>query len=176
MYGNEAALPGGHPAEMGNGMKVTVKTGAKARGEDPEVIVYCDEENSRIRALLDFIHTMELRLVGVDGATSCPLRPEDIFYFETVDGRVFAYLESSVWQIGRSLEALEKELGNSWNGGFIRISKSCIVNLNHVELLTSIMGNRILMRMENGEEVVVSRHYASLLRAYLKAGREDGDE
>ena len=171
-----AALPGFYPAGLGKEMKVTVRTGGKAPGEEPEVVIYCDEENSRTRALVDFIHAMELRLVGVDGSSSCPLRPEDIFYFETVDGRVFAYLESRVWQIAKSLEALEKDLGNSWNGGFLRISKSCIVNLNHVEQLTSIMGNRIQMRMENGEEVIASRHYASLLRAYLKAGREDEDE
>lgn len=162
--------------ELGNEMKVTVRTGVKAPGEETEVVIYCDAENSEVQALKNFIRSMELKLLGMDGANTCQLRPEDIYYFETVDGKVFAYLEAKVWQIAKSLETLESELGNSWDAGFFRISKSCIVNLKHVKQLTSTMGNRILMRMENGEEVMVSRHYAKMLRAYLKAGKEGEDE
>lgn len=157
-------------------MKVTVKTGRKAPGEETEVVIYCDRENSSTRALQSFIRAMEMRLVGLDGSSSCQLRPEDIFYFDTADGKVFAYLESRVWQVAKSLETLEKELGGLWDVGFFRISKSCIVNLRHVEQLTSTMGNRIVMRMENGEEVIVSRHYARRLRLYLKAGKGEADE
>lgn len=152
-------------------MKIKVITGKRHPGEEPEVIIYCNEENQEVKQLVRLIRAMDVRLTGSNENLSCSLRPEEIYYFESVDGRVFAYLEKKVWQVPHSLEGLERLLKAGSGSSFFRISKSCIINLDHVDHLTSMMGNRIMARMENGEEVIISRHYAGRFRDYLKCGR-----
>ncbi len=152
-------------------MKINVITGKRRPGEEPEVVIYCSEENQEISRLVKLIQSMDIRITGCNENVSCRLRQEDIYYFEAVDGKVFAYLEKEVWQVSHSLESLERLLKAGRGSSFFRISKSCIINLNHVEHLTSMMGNRIIARMENGEDVIISRHYAGIFRDYLKYGR-----
>ncbi len=108
------------------------------------------------------------KLTGdADGETLLFL-PGDIFYFEAVDGRVFAYLEKSVVAVSASLEKLEEQLGES---GFVRVSKSVVMNVNEVRAFQGMMGNRIIATMNNGEQIIVSRHYAKEVRAFLKGGK-----
>ena len=152
-------------------MKIKVITGKRQPGEEPEVIIYCEEENQEVRRLVSLIRSMDLRIAGSKDNISCSLRPEDIYYFEAVDGKVFAYLEQKVWQVPHSLEGLERLLNAGGGSSFFRVSKSCIINVDHVEHLTRMMSNRIMARMENGEDVIISRHYAGMFRDYLKYGR-----
>lgn len=154
-------------------MKVKIIAGCVQPDKEAEVVIYCEKEDREILDLQRYIHSLGIRVTGSSQGITRRLLPEEIFYFEAVDGKVFAYLEEKVWQVNQSLEALEKELSGRRDMGFFRISKSCMVNLKHVEELISTMGNRIMAQMENGETVIVSRHYAKLLRAYLKAGKED---
>ncbi|MBD5460004.1 MAG: LytTR family transcriptional regulator [Lachnospiraceae bacterium] len=133
--------------------------------EEVEVVIYCTEETERVRELRDAILAKERRYRGTDGDRSALLDPEEIFYFESVDKKVFACLASRVWQVSGSLERLEKELAGR---NYLRASKSVLMNLGRVEEFTSTMGNRIIATMENGEKIVISRHYARRLRMLLK--------
>lgn len=149
-------------------MKVRVITREHGTGEEPEIIIYCDRKDEEAERLLKLLEALEIRILGSREKVSRQLKPEEIYYFETVDGRVFAYLKEEVWQVQKSLEELSRILEDVRGGGFFRAGKSCIINLRHVEQLTSIMGNRISAKMENGEEVIISRHYARLLRICLR--------
>ena len=157
-------------------MKVRVEENTKALMEEAEAVIYCHERTEEISSVENYIRGLGIRLLGTCGEQSCYLKPEEVYYFEVVDGRTFAYLEEKVWQVGKTLEALENIFGGSASLGFFRISKACIINLHHVEHFTSTMGNRIIATMENGEKVIVSRHFARLLRAYIKAGKEQTDD
>jgi len=156
-------------------MKITVMEGKRLPGEEPELVVYCHKADRNIEAICKYAGNMGSYLIGINGNDTCRLEPEDILYFETVDGKVFAYLKEKVWQVGKSLEALENQYSGGMGIDYFRVSKSCMVNLKYVEHLTSTIGNRIIAHMENGEMVMISRHYAKLLRAYLKAGKGDED-
>lgn len=60
-----------------------------------------------------------------DGATY-PLRPEDIYYFESIDDKTFAYCEKDVYECSLRLYELEQQFARA---DFVRISKSCILNI-----------------------------------------------
>ena len=49
----------------------------------------------------------------------------------------------------------------------IHICKSAVINLHRIRSLKSRTGGRIEASLENGERLVVSRHYAPLLRERL---------
>ena len=135
---------------------------------DEEIIILCRQKNERIDRLKQFIEGFDMGIKAFDNDTFRTLKPADILYFEVVDNKTFAYLYDSVWQVSFTLEKLETDLASY---GFFRISKSCMLNLKQVNHFTSSMGSRITATMENKEEIIVSRHYAKILREKMKAER-----
>lgn len=79
-------------------MKVRVVMREQPRGEEPEVMICCDRKDGEVERLLKMLEALEIRISGSREKVSRQLKPEEIYYFETVDGRVFAYLKEEVWQ------------------------------------------------------------------------------
>ena len=52
----------------------------------------------------------------------------------------------------------------------MRISKSCVVNLNRIKSIRPDFGGKIIATMQNGERIFVSRQYASELKLKLGIG------
>lgn len=94
-------------------------------------------------------------------------------YLESVDGVVYAYLADRVLQVKISLWTAAAGFEGR---GFLRCSKSMVINLYKISHLKSEPGNRICATMENGEQVMISRKYAKDLRQRLKGGAEEDEE
>ncbi|MBQ5332546.1 MAG: LytTR family transcriptional regulator [Oscillospiraceae bacterium] len=54
----------------------------------------------------------------------------DIYYFEAVDERIFAYSESKAFEVRGRLYEIERKLSES---SFLRCSKSTVINLMKIE-------------------------------------------
>ena len=126
-------------------------------------------EESALRFVREYLEADPQKFCGVCNGETIFYEPSQVYYLECVDGRIFAYLEKKICAISQSLEKMEQVLGDR---GFFRCSKSMLLNLNYIDRFQSTMGNRITATLLNGEQVVFSRHYAKLLRAYLREGRE----
>ena len=85
------------------------------------------------------------------------IRVEDVLYFEAVGELVFAYLENQVYEIRRRLYQIEEKLAQK---NIMRASKSVLLNVEHIVSVRSALNGRLYARMENGEEVLISRNYA----------------
>ena len=92
------------------------------------------------------------------------LSPSEVVYCESVDDHTFLYTSAAVYQTALSLAELEGRYGSL---GLFRAGKSSIVNLHRVRALKSQPGGRIEVTLETEERLVVSRHYAPLLRERL---------
>lgn len=91
----------------------------------------------------------------------------DIVWGEVVDEKVFIYTASEMYQTTLGLGMLESR----WERlGLFRCAKSTLVNLNAIQALRSLGGNRIEATLKNGEKIVVSRRYAPLLRERIQDG------
>ena len=85
------------------------------------------------------------------------IRVEDIFYFETVDGLVFAYTMDSVYEIKGRLYQVEEKVKRR---NICRASKTMLVNVEHIISVRTALNGRLYARMENGEEILITRRYA----------------
>lgn len=92
------------------------------------------------------------------------IRIEDILYYEVVDGIVFAYTASDFYRIKGKLYQVEESLKRS---DICRASKTMLVNMNHIESVRTALNGRLYAKMENGEEILITRKYAKLVAEYF---------
>lgn len=96
------------------------------------------------------------------------LKVKNIFYFESVDKKIFAYLEKEVYQVDESLNKLQEEL---YSEGFVRINKSNIININHIKAIKPEASMRVRAIMDNDEFLIINRSYKTGFKNYLKERR-----
>ena len=139
------------------------------QGEE-EVIIRYAQMTGQIQAIVNIVQGSGDKVRAAWENQTFLLNPEDIYYFESVDGGTFAYTDNRVGKVPESL----MELAVCYEGrGFFRCSKSMVLNIYKISYLKSEPGNRIRATMENGEEVLISRRYAKQLRQILKGEEKD---
>ena len=95
---------------------------------------------------------------------SVPL--DTILYIESIDRKTFFYDKRRVFEGKETLSSLENKLDNSL---FVRISKSCIVNIAFIASSYPMDNHRIGLVLKDGERLVVGRTYAEKLESRLSA-------
>ncbi|MBS7525964.1 LytTR family transcriptional regulator DNA-binding domain-containing protein [Fusibacter paucivorans] len=84
-----------------------------------------------------------------------------IFYIESVDEKTFLYLANDIFETDQRLYMWEAQLEHT---SFVRISKSTILNTDKLESIRSMLGGKMEATMQNGEKLIISRHYLSAFR------------
>ena len=131
-------------------------------GEE-SLILRCPDPNApHIRALLALLRDADKRIPARSQDAHCFLHPADVLYAEYVDRSVFLYTCDSVLTTPLSLSELE-----SLSCAFVRCAKAMVVRLGAIPHLKSRAGGRILATLQNGEQILISRHYAAALRSAL---------
>ena len=92
------------------------------------------------------------------------LDTEQILYIEAVERNTFVYTRDDSFEIDLRLYEVEQELLEQ---GFIRISKTSIINLKKIQSLKADVNRKIRVTLINGEQISVSRMYADELRKRL---------
>lgn len=90
----------------------------------------------------------------------------EILYFEADGELVFAYTKEEIFQIKLRLYQVE-EIAKSTE--IIRVSKSHLINMKKIESVRPALNSRLYVKMPNGEEVLVSRKYAHVLKDAMAA-------
>lgn len=133
--------------------------------DEPEVILKYKTLDDDMLHILSFLKSQSQKVLAFKERTQTLLLiPSDILYCESVDDKVFLYCDDDVYQTPLSLLELENQYSSL---GFFRISKSMVINLNRITKLSSCASGKIHALLANNETVIVSRHYAPLLRQTL---------
>jgi DNA-binding LytR/AlgR family response regulator len=133
-------------------------------GTEPELIIRCNEMDDSLLQLITAIQSTAKRLIADDKAKIHIINPNNVFYFEAVDNKVFIYCRETVHEIKKKLYQIEEEYENS---DFFRASKSVILNLSKIEALSPALNGRFEALLQNGEKVIISRQYVSELKKKL---------
>ena len=113
--------------------------------EAVEIIIKCGLIDARLEKLIEQVRLYFFSVAAKRDGKTFQLRLEDIFYFESVDSHTFAYTEKEVYECSMRLYELEDQIAKT---DFVRISK-------------------MEAELENGEKVVVTRHYVEALKKKL---------
>ncbi|MDE7002156.1 MAG: LytTR family transcriptional regulator DNA-binding domain-containing protein [Lachnospiraceae bacterium] len=143
-------------------MKITITE--PGEGEEDEIIVRCRHMDQQLLKLIYAIKAGRERITALQNGDYFQVAPDEIYYFEAVDSKVFLYLEKEVYETKLKLYELEEIFRNT---DFFRASKSCIVNLSKVKRLSPAFNGRFEALMRNGERVIISRQYVPVLKQKL---------
>ena len=111
-----------------------------------------DETNAVISRLTDTLRYIE----GTYEDKKVSVALADIFYIETVDRKTFAYTKDMCVEIKEALRDIIEEFSKI---GFVRISKSSVVNLYKIKKLQGDINMRVIIYMKNDEKLVMNRSY-----------------
>jgi DNA-binding LytR/AlgR family response regulator len=143
-------------------LKITIVD--KQPDEEDEILVKCSTLDDSIVKLLNSFKSGKGKLVFYKDDKIVLFEPKDIFYFESVDDRVFAYTKDAVYESKEKLYQLEQELPPH---DFMRANKAVILNLNKVQSLSPAFGGRFEAVLKNECKIIISRMYVAALKEML---------
>lgn len=144
-------------------MKITINESETL--EDIEIVVNCKRVDENLLKMIAAIRAFDRKITGTKEGKLFVLEVDDIYYFESVDKKTFMYMDKDVYENTMRLYELEEKFSNS---DFFRASKSTIINLSKVKVITPIFGGKLEVVLENDEKLMVSRQYVPLLKSKLE--------
>ena len=150
---------------MGERLFMKIRINQDKTMSEIEVIVNCPTVDARVRNLLDALRQCAVSLTGMaEDMTVCvPLHT--ILYIESINRKTFFYDGNRVFRCKDSLTALESLLEQY---RFLRISKSCIVNIAQVASTYRCDNHRLGLLLRNGERLEAGRVYAAKVRERIQ--------
>jgi len=145
-------------------MKITINTAS--RYAETEIVVNCNRMSDDIEKLLTALRTLDLKLTGRKDGRLYIIEVTDVMYIESTDKRTFLYTLNDIFESPFRLYELEIKLPDS---DFLRASKNCIFNINHVKSIKPDLDRRLIITMEKDIKLLVSRQYSTAVKQKLEA-------
>ena len=92
---------------------------------------------------------------------------DEIYYFETVERKVFIYTKEEVFQLQGSITDVERMMMDS---DLVRVSRTCIINTDHLQEIRQLKNSRLEATMDNNEKIIVSRKYLREIKNVFRRG------
>ena len=132
--------------------------------EEDKVIIRCRELDENLLRLIQGLKMNQDTIIAHDKNMTYMLEPEEVFYFESVDNRVYIYCKNKVFESKQKLYEIESCFENSM---FFRASKSVILNIKKIKCITPAFSGRFEAVLKNGEKIIISRQYVGDLKTKL---------
>lgn len=144
-------------------MKVRVEIIEASQEERATLEVY--RVTDELKQVIDRLKIKNEVLIGLCDGAQHRVQLNSIYYIEGVEKKTFVYTENQVYEISERLYQLVEKYEEF---GFLRISKSVILNIDKVESVKAGLNARFEVRLSNGEKVIVSRSYVKELKRRLQ--------
>lgn len=143
-------------------MKISININPEL--SDTELVINCNGLTAETENIIAALRMVNNQMTVIRDGETHILDISKIAYIETVDRRTIVYTQDDCYESKLKLYEMEEKL---CSGGFLRISKSCIVRLKFIRSLKADFDRRIRITLENGEQLIVSRQYADELKKRL---------
>lgn len=153
-------------------MKINLYEDKKLTSE--HVDVYYTDMRPLISQLIDTVRSERPSLSGrpadedLDDGEEILLDPKDIYYLDHIDRKLFAYTRNGVFRVMNTLASCEEML---WEYGFVRVSKSNLINIYKIKQLKPDLNMKVYASFDNGERICINRSYKKNFNEYLQRMR-----
>lgn len=152
-------------------MKINLKKNEKLNENEFIIDLQYSLETQSLKHLIDYINDYELRyenkvIVQDDKYSLIEIKYNDIIMFYSDKKYNYCKTKNNTYRVKSKLYELEQI-----NLDFIRISKCCIINIKHVEKFDISETGKIVVKLDNSTEAIVSRRKTSNIMKYLENRR-----
>lgn len=152
-------------------MEVNLKINEELEKNEIVVEIQYSSKNKYFQHFVDYINNYELDyrnkvIVLSDNYELVEVEYKDIIMFYSDKKYNYCKLKDRSYRVKSKLYELEEI-----NADFIRISKNCIVNIKHVEMFDISKTGKIVVRLDDFTEQVVSRRKTKDIMKYLEDRR-----
>ena len=120
------------------------------------VTIEYPEYTESTASIIHKIKSMDISLSAGIGDQKLRIDLSDIYYIENVDRKLFIYTKKDVYRYDSTMSEVESLLGDT---NMVRISRTCIMNTDHLKEIRQIKNSRLEALMDNEEKLMVSRKY-----------------
>ncbi len=132
-----------------------------------KVIIEYPEYNESVKTLVHKISSMEMSFsAGIDGS-KVKIGLSEVYYIENVERKLFIYTEKEVYRLDYSMPEIE---AMTLDTGLVRISRTCIMNTDHLKEIRQVKNSRLEAVLDNGEIIIVSRKYLKDIKRIFQKG------
>ena len=124
--------------------------------EENYLELHYDSIDEETNAVLDRLRDTLRYIEGTFEEKKVTIALTDIFYIETVDRKTFAYTKDMCVEVKEALRDIIEEFSNI---GFVRISKSAVVNIYKIKKLQGDINMRVIIYLKNDEKLIMNRSY-----------------
>lgn len=132
--------------------------------EDIEILIRSPKLTPELEQILAALYLTERKITVTNGAETALLDAAEIVYAESVERKTFVYTKTECQETKLRLYELEELLEPC---GFLRISKSCLVQVKMIRSVRTEIARKLRLTLETGEQIIVSRQYADVLKQHL---------
>ncbi|MCD8148776.1 MAG: LytTR family transcriptional regulator DNA-binding domain-containing protein [Clostridiales bacterium] len=127
------------------------------------VDIHYREQNSQINGLFRYLEALD----SIHGKNDQGIRVipvSDVYFFETVDRKTWAYLEKDVYEVEPGIHKILEEFSGK---GLVQISRSMCVNVFKIDYIQADLNMRYKIFLTNGETVIMNRSFKKDFFSYL---------
>ena len=137
----------------------------QVEGQPLTVIIEYPRWSESIDTLAKKIAGMDLTFTGRLEDRSVNISISDIYYIENVERKLFLYTVEDVYRFDGSMSDIEDKIAET---GFVRISRTCIMNTDYLKEIRQIKNSHLEAVMDNDEKLIVSRKYLPEIKKIFK--------
>ena len=137
-------------------MDINLVTNLSKDYTNVKVTIEAPEMNDDIKMMVDIIESFsnsKKNLISYSDGKKYILSTNDILYFYSEGKKNYCKTENGIYQVKEKLYELE----NTLNNNFVRISSSCIINLNYIKCFESAFSRNIEVVFKDNSVQYVSR-------------------
>ncbi len=142
-------------------MRVEIRISADI--QEPYIVLYARQMTPELQAFAASLGGEEQVFTAMHGERMVILQPQEIYLVRVDQEKTCIFGKTKEYVSNKRLYEWEEQLGK----GFLRISKSAIVNLKYIDSVEPGFGGSLLLHMKNGSKEYISRKYLPAFKKYL---------
>ncbi len=137
----------------------------QVEGQPLTVIIEYPEWNETVDSLVRKIGRMDISFVAKTEGSSVSIGISDVYYIENVERKLFIYSKDEVYRFDGTMSDIESRIRDT---ELVRISRTCIMNTDHLKEIRQIRNSHLEAVMDNDEKLIVSRKYLPDIKRIFK--------
>ena len=131
---------------------------------EDEITIICKEKDVTIQEIVQYVENYGINIAVKLNNEKLFIPLNDVFYFEAVDNKVFAYTEKKVYEVSYKLSQILEKISNQT---FIQVSRTVVLNLTKIDRVSTLINGRILAILNNKEKIIITRAYANMFKEII---------